>query len=90
MARPMLRGLIRKALTRTEVRRAGRGKKIERVELPPNERLVYGLYFAFLALILLTFLEALHIVFLRSFSSEIFASITGIIGTIVGVFLVSR
>jgi len=86
----MLRGLIRKALTKTVVRQVGRGKKIERVELPPSERLVYGLYFAFLALILLTFLEALHIVFLQSFSSEIFASITGVIGTIVGVFLVSR
>jgi len=86
----MLRGLIRKALTRTVVQQVGRGKKIERVELPPSERLVYGLYFAFLALILLTFLEGLHIVFLRSFSSEIFASITGIIGTIVGVFLVSK
>ena len=86
----MFRGLIRKALTKTVVRQVGRGKKVERVDLLPNERLVYGLCFAFLALILLTFLEAIHIVFLRSFSSEIFASITGVIGTIVGVFLVSK
>ena len=86
----MLRGLIRKALTRIEVRRVGRGKKVERVDLLPSERLVCGLCFAFLALILLTFLEGLHIVFLGSFSSEIFASMTGIIGTIVGVFLVSK
>lgn len=85
-----LRSWIRKALTRTEYRRTGRSKKIERIELPPNESLVYGLYFAFLALILLTALETVHIVFLRAFSTEIFSAITALIGTVTGIFLTSR
>jgi len=83
----MLAAFIRKVLTKTEVRQVGRGKKIERVELPPNEHLVYGLYFAFMALTALTIIEALHIVFLHSFSNEIFTAITTIIGTILGVFI---
>jgi len=86
----MLRTAIRKALTKTEIRQVGRGKKLERIELPPNERLVYGLYFAFLALTALTILEALHILFLHSFSNEIFSAITTIIGTIFGVFISQR
>jgi len=86
----MLTAIIRKALTKTEVRRVGKGKKLERVELPPSERLVYGLYFAFIALSALTILEALHIVFLNSFSNEVFSAITTIIGTIIGVFISQR
>ncbi|MEM2912534.1 MAG: hypothetical protein QW146_08530 [Candidatus Bathyarchaeia archaeon] len=74
-------------MTRSEVRLVGEGKKALKVELQPSERLVYGLYFAFLALAALTFLEALHIVVLKTFNSEIFACITTIIGTIFGVFI---
>jgi hypothetical protein len=47
---------------------------------------VLGLYFAFLALILLTFLEATYIIILRNFNNEIFAAITLVIGTILGAF----
>jgi len=86
----MLTAIIRRALTKTETRRIGKGKKLERIELPPSERLVYGLYFAFIALSALTILEALHIVFLNSFSNEIFSAITTIIGTILGVFISQR
>jgi len=82
---------VRRALTRVEYRRVGGScKKLRRVEVPPSERLVYGLCFSFVALICLVLLEALHIVFLGSFSSEVFAAITGVIGTISGVFLTSR
>ena len=86
----MLADFIRKALTKILVRQVGGGKKVERIELPPSERLVYGLYFAFLALTALTILEALHIVFLHSFSNEIFASIALVVGTILGAFFVQR
>jgi len=86
----MLTTIFRKALTRTIVRRVGKGKKFERIELPPSERLIYGLYFAFLALTALTTLEALHIALLHSFNSEIFTAITTIIGTILGVFASHR
>lgn len=85
-----LRGWIVRALMRVEYRRVGRGKKFEKVELPPSERLVYGLYFAFVALILLVGLELAHIVFLRSFNEGVFAAITGIIGTISGIFLSAK
>jgi len=68
--------LIKKALTRRK------GK----VEIPPSQCLVLGIYFAMIALICLTTLEAIHILVLRSFSSEIFASITLLVGTILGVF----
>jgi len=84
-------GWVRRALTKVEYRLAASGsKKLRRVEIPPSERLVYGLCFSLLALICLVLLEALHIVFLGSFSSEIFAAIAGVIGTISGVFLTSR
>jgi len=81
---------VRRALTRVEYRSVGSGgKKLRRVEIPPPERLVYGLCFSFVALVCLVLLEALHIVFLGSFSNEVFAAITGVIGTISGVFLTS-
>ena len=86
----MLTAVIRKALTKIEVRQVGKGKKLERVELPPSERLVYGLYFAFMALTALTILEALHIVFLHSFSSEIFSAVSLVVGTILGAFFGQR
>lgn len=86
----MLAAVIRKALTKTVVRQVRGGKKVERVELLPSERLVYGLCFAFLALSALTVLEALHIVFLHSFSNEVFASIALVVGTILGAFFGQR
>ena len=52
----------------------------------PSERLVYGISFAIVALLSLTTLEAVHIVYIRSFSSEIFAAISMVVGTILGAF----
>ena len=75
-----MRNAIRRALTKTV-----RVEKRE-IQLPPSEKLVYGVYFAIVALICLTALEAVYMIMLRSFSSEIFAAITLIIGTILGVF----
>jgi len=86
----MFTAIIRKALTKTVVKQIRGGKKVERVELPSSECLVYGLCFAFLALSALTVLEALHIVFLHSFSNEIFASIALVVGTILGAFFGQR
>jgi hypothetical protein len=61
-------------------------KKAKRVQIPPSEKIVYGLYFAIAALVCLTILEATYMLVFRSFNSEIFASITGIVGMILGVF----
>ena len=75
-----MRNPVRKALRKT-VRI--RGKTV--VE-DPSERLVYGISFAIVALLSLTVLEAVHIVYIRSFSSEIFAAISMVVGTILGAF----
>jgi len=77
-----MRDFIKKALTR-RIPVKGRRKQIE---LEPSSKLVYGMYFAIVALISLTILEAMYIIVLRSFSSEIFAAISLVIGTIFGAF----
>lgn len=82
-----LRDWIKRALTRTEYEKVGRGKK---VELPPSERLVRGIQFAFFALALLTVLELAYLFVLKTWSNEVFAAITGLIGTVTGVFLTAR
>lgn len=86
-----LRDMIRKILTKTVTVQSDMDgkktrKKASRVQIPPSEKLVYGVYFAIAALICLTILQAVHMLVLHTFSSEIFASITLVIGTILGVF----
>jgi hypothetical protein len=81
-----MRNRIREALTQTVWIQHGTRKKPKKLVVEPSERLVLGLYFAFLALILLTFLEATYIIILHSFNNEIFAVITLIVGTILGAF----
>ena len=80
-----MRNLIEKALTRTVSVRVGRGRTLE-VEVPPNKKLVYGVCFAIAALVCLTILEATYIYALSSFSNEIFAAISIVVGTILGAF----
>jgi len=75
-----MRRLIRKALTKRRMIRA-----VE-VEEPPSEALVYGVTFAVAALGALTALQIAHMIFLGTWSSEVFAAITALIGTIIGVF----
>jgi len=69
-----MRDYIRKALT----------KKRGRTEIPPSQRLVLGIQFAIVALLCLTGLEIAHMVVVRAFSSEIFAAISHVVGTILG------
>jgi len=77
---------VKKALTKTIAVKGSRGR-IQQVEVPPNQKLVYGMYFTVAALIGLTALEIAHMAFLRSWNSEIFAAITGLIGTITGILI---
>ncbi len=72
---------IKKALTR---RRMMRGRWIEE---EPNERLVLGVKFAIGMTAFMSTLELAHIAFLHSWNAEIFASITGLSGTVIGVFV---
>jgi len=84
-----LRDLIRKALTKTVSVKEG-SKKAKQIEIEPSDRLVYGMYFAIIALISLTILEATYIYVLHNFSNEIFAAISLVIGTILGAFFGKR
>ena len=79
-----MRSLIRRALTKTV-----RVKKRE-MELPPSEHIVYLITFSIYAFIGLTALEIVHMLYFGSWNSEVFSAITGLIGTITGVFLSQR
>lgn len=78
-------GLIKKALTRRVSVKRGRGTQT--IEVTPSERLVYGVKFAMGMTVCLSALEVAHMAFLGTWSSEIFAAITGLIGTVSGVVL---
>jgi len=62
------------------------GEKIKRVEIPPSQTLVYGVLTATVTLVLLTALEIVHMSFLGKFNGEIFATITLVVGTLLGTF----
>ncbi len=81
-----MRNFIKHALTRKIAIRGSRYRKDTVVEISPSDRLIYGVYFATTALVALTALEIVYIVYLESFSSEIFAAITLVTGTILGAF----
>jgi len=81
----MLRRKLRSMLTRHVLIQDGQRKKLKRVEVPPSERLVLGLYFASLALAVLSVLQLVHVVLLRSWNSELSAAITGDIMFVLGV-----
>jgi len=75
-------GIIKKALTRRIKRR---GQRV--IVIPPSEKLVLGVKFAIAMVACLSALEVAHMAFLGSWSSEIFAAITGLIGTVSGVLV---
>jgi len=79
-----LRNAIRRALTKTV-----RVKKRE-MELPPSEHVVWLVTFASVSLIGLTALEIIHMALFKAWSSEVFSAITGLIGTVVGIFISQR
>jgi len=80
-----MKNIIKKALTKTIQIRTARGET-QQLEISPDQKLVYGIYFATAALITLTILETTYILVFHSFNNEILAAITLIIGTILGTF----
>ena len=82
-----MRNWLRKALTKTVWIETGASRKVRMREVPPSERLVLAMCFAIAALIALSVLEALHIVFLGSFNDAIFNAINGLVGTIIGIII---
>jgi len=77
---------IKKALTRTVARKGSRGKT-EIIIVQPNEKLVLGVKFAIGMTVCLSALEIAHMAFLETWNSEVFAGITGLIGTVSGILI---
>jgi hypothetical protein len=77
---------VKRALTKTIQRKGSRGKT-EVLIVQPNEKLVLGLKFAIGMTVCLSVLEVAHLAFLGSWNSEIFAAITGLSGTVMGIFV---
>lgn len=81
-----MRDWIKKALTKTVQRKGSRGKT-EIIVVQPNEKLVLGVKFAIGITVCLSALEVAHMAFLGTWNSEIFAAITGLSGTVMGIFV---
>jgi hypothetical protein len=56
----------------------------------PNEELVLGVKFAIGMTACLSLLEVAHLAFLHSWNSEVFAAISGLSGTVIGIFVGQR
>lgn len=79
---------VRRALTRKVKRKGSRGGQV--VVAEPDEKLVLGVKFAIGMTLCLSGLEVAHMAFMGSWNSEIFAAITGLSGTVMGIFVGSK
>ena len=77
---------LRRALTKKVSYKTSRGKQ-QIIVVEPDERLVLGLKFAIAMVICLSALEVAHMILMNQWNSEIFAAITGLIGTISGILI---
>jgi len=80
-----MRGFIKRALTKTIQVRTARGDT-QQLDIPPDKKLLYGMYFALAALIMLTALETTYMIVFQTFNNEIFAAMMLVVGTILGAF----
>jgi hypothetical protein len=79
---------VKKALTRRITDKTALQNNAETVlELEPDERLVLGTKFAIAITFCLTAIEIASLAFLGTWNSEVFASITGLTGTITGILI---
>lgn len=72
---------IKKALTKTKQQHS------RPIIIQPDNKIVYGVKFAIAITLSLTALEVAHLLILRTWNSEIFSAITGLTGTITGIFI---
>jgi hypothetical protein len=79
---------IRQALTKT-IRTTHKREQIE-VKVAPSERLLYAVYFSLGMVACLTALEAVHLIVLGKWNSEIFTVISGLVGNVTGIFLTQK
>jgi hypothetical protein len=77
---------IRRALTKKIARKGPKGKQ-QIILIEPSEKLVLGVKFAIAMTACLSALEIAHMALLGKWNSEIFASITGLSGTVMGIFI---
>jgi hypothetical protein len=80
-----MRDFIKQALTKTIQIRTAQGNT-QQIDIPPDKKLLYGMYFALLALIMLTALETTYMIIFQTFNNEIFAAMMLVVGTILGAF----
>ena len=84
----MLTGWVRRALRRNVQRKDNRSNDSQSVVvIEADERLVYAVNFGIGMTICLTAIEITHLALLHSWNNEIFAAITGLSGTVMGVFV---
>ena len=76
---------IKRALTKTIEIRTAQGNT-QQLEITPDKKLLYGMYFAVLSLIMLTALETTYMIVFQTFNNEIFAAMMLVVGTILGTF----
>jgi hypothetical protein len=76
---------VKKALTRTLTQKGLRRGTPVLVE--PNPKLVLLVKFSFVVIGCLVALETANLAFLHSWNSEVFAAISGLIGTVTGVLI---
>ncbi|NWF86508.1 hypothetical protein HXY32_01635 [Candidatus Bathyarchaeota archaeon] len=77
---------IKRALTKTINQKSVR-RRDQILVVEPSDRLVLGVKFAIAMTLCLTTLEIAHMAFLGGWSSEIFAALTSLIGTIMGILI---
>jgi len=76
---------IKRALAR-KIRHKGRGKE-QIIIVQANEKLVYVVKFAVGMTFCLSALQIAHMAFMHAWNSEVFATITGLSGTVTGIFV---
>ncbi len=77
---------VKRALTRRTKRKGTRGSQ-EVLVTEPDERIVHGVKFAIGMTACLSAIEVAHLAVLGSWNSEVFTSITGLSGTVLGIFV---
>jgi len=82
-----LKNLFKKALTRTIWIQQGLENKLQPIEIPPSQSVMYAVVFAIAAIIALTVLEVAHMAFLGSWNTEIFVGIMSVVTFILGIFI---
>jgi hypothetical protein len=60
------------------------------LEAQPSEKLVLGTKFAIALTVCLAAIEVAHLALLGSWNSEVFAAITGLSGTIMGILITQK